>query len=157
MSSENLEEHKYSVELSWDSQNKGTLNSDYSRNYSIGKGQREVILGSNGKTFGGPDVKYDPEMLLLAGLTSCYHLSYIYLLNRNKIDLISYEDNSTLTLVKNKFTFEITQANLYPKIKIASENDLEEAKKLIPVAKKVCFVGQSLKIPYYVEPEITTN
>ena len=90
----NTREHRYAVSLTWNG-NLGTGTSsyrDYSRNYEIVSEGKPAIQGSADPAFRGDRSRWNPEELLVASLSACHKLSYLYLASEAGISVTAYTD-----------------------------------------------------------------
>ena len=92
----NTREHRYAVSLTWNG-NLGTGTSgyrDYSRNYEIVSESKPAIQGSADPAFRGDCSRWNPEELLVASLSACHKLSYLYLAAEAGIIVTAYADRA---------------------------------------------------------------
>ena len=93
--------------------------------------------------FGGIEGSYNPEHLLLAAVASCTMSSFLYYVNANKIDLISYSNSVKGTLTKGKDGFSFTNILINAQIAVSSGNK-EKAEEAARLGHRFCLISNSL-------------
>src|SRR5690348_416893 len=92
--------HHYDTVVSWTG-NRGTGTSgyrDFERDCDIAAEGRYFILGSSDPLFRGDSSRWNPELLLVASLSQCHMLSYLYLASAAGVVVVSYVDDAVGTL-----------------------------------------------------------
>ncbi len=99
---------------------------------------------SAAKPFKGDASKYNPEELLMAALSSCHFMSYLYVCEQSGISILEYSDSveGFLTL-NNDGSGAFTKITLNPKVKIESESQKQLALELHEKAGHLCFIANS--------------
>ncbi len=93
---------------------------------------------------GVPNI-WSPEHLFVAAINSCYMATYLAIASNFKVEL---EDFSCRTVAKLEMVdgkYLITQAELFPTIKLKDINDAEKAQRIADKSKAVCLVTNSMK------------
>jgi organic hydroperoxide reductase OsmC/OhrA len=93
--------------------------------------------------FGGIHGSYNPEHLLLAAVASCTMSSFLYFVNANKIELISYSNSVRGTLTKGKDGFSFTNIYIDVQITVATGNK-EKAEEAARLGHRFCLISNSL-------------
>lgn len=120
------------------------------------------IICSNGAqmTFSAPAALYGqlnvltPEDAFVGALNTCYHLMFIWSVEKLKIDLVSYEcevEGFVEELLDRTSIF--TKMILRPKI-VARNCSETVVKRALQLAEKFSLVAQSIKAELLIEPEI---
>ncbi|MBK9175872.1 MAG: OsmC family protein [Flavobacteriales bacterium] len=140
-------EHSYSLDLEW--------RGDHTRTYE--GYTREHIIRINGKSelratadpmFRGDAALHNPEDLLLAALSGCHLLSYLALCARARIDVRSYRDRASGTLLLTADGGgRFTEVVLRPEVVVADAAMLEKARAFHDAAHKYCFIASSVNFP----------
>jgi organic hydroperoxide reductase OsmC/OhrA len=147
-------DHEFSVGLEWQG-NRGSGTSsvrDFSRaNIVIADGP-EPIAGSSAPAFRGDPARWNPEQLLIASLSQCHMLSYLYSAATHGVVVTAYTDAATGTLRQVGDGGHLTEVTLRPVVTIAS-GDRELARELHAEAAANCFIASSINFP--VTHEIT--
>lgn len=145
----------FRIEVKWLPKGKIFTPAEYSREYTINSDGKPEIIGSSAVSFKGSPEHYNPEELLVAALSSCHMLSYLYLVASSKITVLEYHDHADgmLHTVERKICFK--EVTLRPKVKISADSDEEKALALHEKAHHQCFIANSVNFKVHVQPEIT--
>ena len=147
-------DHDYLVQVQWRG-NLGTGTSgyrDYTRDTEITAEGMPVILGSADVPFHGSTERWNPELLLLAALSQCHLLSYLYVALKNGIVVESYSDSiSGILRTTPEGGGSFVSATLRPVVTI-SQGDPELAESLHAEANRLCFIASSVSFPLSHEP-----
>jgi organic hydroperoxide reductase OsmC/OhrA len=160
MSDPTHKSHEYKTALHWDgSKTGGTADyRTYDRQYRIRIKDKPDLVGSSDPVFLGDGALYNPEDLFVAALSSCHLLTYLAECARNRIVVLSYEDEASGTLVlDNKGGGKFSEVTLRPLVTIAEGCDEELAMKLHDESHKRCFVAASVSVPVKHEPVIRVD
>lgn len=96
-------QHTYTVDVSWTG-NHGSGTSDYrsyGREHEVAAQGCPAIPGTADPAFRGDPTRWNPEQLLLAALSQCHMLSYLYLCSTNGVVVVSYQDRPVGTMIEN--------------------------------------------------------
>src|ERR1041385_6059592 len=126
-------EHHYKVTTTWEG-NRGTGTSgvrDYDRTHVAEiDGKTTLHLSTDNRVVGDPK-KHNPEDLLVAALSSCHMLSYLYLCSLNGIVVTDYIDNSEgIMLGTDKDGGKFQRVILAPFITVKETSMIEKAESL---------------------------
>jgi organic hydroperoxide reductase OsmC/OhrA len=153
----NTREHRYAVSLTWTG-NRGSGTSgyrDYSRSYEIGADGKLAIQGSADPAFRGDRSRWNPEELLVASLSGCHKLSYLYLVAEAGIIVTAYADRAEgVVEVGRDGAGRFKNVVLHPIVTVAAGSDAEQARTLHKLAHEKCFIANSVNFPVECEPEI---
>ncbi|MFG3228912.1 OsmC family protein [Kitasatospora sp. NPDC048194] len=147
----------YTAEISWTG-NRGTGTSDprsYSRDHEVSVEGLPVILGSADPAFRGDPGRWNPEQLLLAALSQCHLMSYLYQCAVNGVVVTSYVDRPVGTMAVAAGRGHFTSVVLHPRIEVAEEGMTEMALALHAEAQRGCFIAASVDFPVRHEPVVT--
>ena len=142
--------HTYKTALLWDGTKSGgtTDYKTYNRQYRIRIGSKPDIIGSSDAIFRGDASLYNPEDMFVASLSACHLLTYLAECARNKIVVLSYEDEASGTLVLDgKGGGKFEEVTLRPLVTIAEGSDEKRAMELHEESHKRCFIASSVSIP----------
>ena len=149
--------HRYESTVRWTG-NKGTGTSAYraySRDHEIVSSGKPAILASSDPAFNGDATRYNPEVLLVAALSTCHMLWYLHLCAVNKVVVLDYEDRASGTMEETEDGGgRFLEVTLRPEITVTAESGLETAKRLHHDAHEKCFVANSVNFPVGCEPVI---
>lgn len=149
--------HRFNLQLSWTLAESKDNPKAYrtARNHQVKVAGKTVLDISAAKAFKGDPSLHNPEDLLLASLTSCHLMSYLYCCKQNNIVVLSYTDDSEATLeVNNDGSGRITKVVLNPVIEITDASQYELAIALHKKANELCFIANSCNFPVEHYPTI---
>ena len=147
-------DHDYLVRVQWQG-NQGTGTSgyrDYTRDTEITSEGLPRILASADVPFHGSAERWNPELLLLAALSQCHLLSYLYVALKNGVVVESYTDSiSGVLRTDPSGGGRFVEATLRPVVTV-STGDPELATSLHREASELCFIASSVNFPLHHEP-----
>jgi organic hydroperoxide reductase OsmC/OhrA len=96
----------------------------------------------------------DPEEALVAAISSCHILTFLYLASRARFAVTSYRDEAIGVMTKNeRGALWVSRVALAPRITYAERTPSpEEEAHLHHEAHEQCFIAQSVKTEIVVEP-----
>ncbi len=106
------------------------------------------LFASTAPERGGDPAKADPEQLLVAAASSCHMLWFLDFSRRERIRVISYEDEAEGEMDERRFVRVV----LRPAITFDAEPEPEVVAELHDRAHEACFIANSLNCPVEVEP-----
>ena len=119
----------------------------YRRHHQITAVGRPPIEGSSDRVFHGDADRWNPEQLLIAALSQCHMLSYLWVAAANGIVVEAYRDEASGTLqVESDGSGRMTSVALRPQVEISS-GDADAARSLHGEAARLCFIGASDAFP----------
>jgi organic hydroperoxide reductase OsmC/OhrA len=141
-------EHRYSVNVAWTG-NTGQGTSDYrsyTRDHEVRVPGKPPIHGSSDPKFRGDPVRYNPEELLVAALSSCHMLWYLHLCADAGIVVMSYEDRAEGTMEESgEGIGRFVRVMLHPHVRVTES--VEQAEALHQRAHELCFIANSVNFP----------
>jgi organic hydroperoxide reductase OsmC/OhrA len=150
--------HHYQASLIWTGQQgQGTISyTAYSRNYRVKVKGKPAILGSSDPSFRGDVLRYNPEELLLASLSSCHMLWYLHLCAEQGIIVIEYRDEAQAEMHEGdeKVPGRFSNVLLRPEVKIRAGGNVHLAEELHHQAHVRCFIANSCNFPVLCQPRI---
>jgi organic hydroperoxide reductase OsmC/OhrA len=148
--------HQYNTQIIWTGNTgKGTetLNG-YRRDYVIEVEGKPEIPGTSEISVQSNKVRYNPEELLQAAVSSCHMLWYLYLCAQKGIIITEYVDKSRGTMESvDQGGGRFTNITLGPKIKIKGKADLNVLNDLQDQAHHLCYIANSCNFPIAHEAE----
>src|SRR5215218_3694947 len=89
-----MREHSYSLEVRWTGNlGKGTSeHMGFTRAHELLAAGKQPILASSDPVFRGDPARWNPEELLVAALSSCHMLWFLYLAAQAGIVVVGYHD-----------------------------------------------------------------
>lgn len=147
--------HNYNITTQWTG-NKGTGTSQYAayeRSHTIIAENRTAIYCTADPAFRGDKTKYNPELLLVASVSSCHMLWYLHLCAEAGVVVTAYVDNAAGTMVETADGGgHFTEITLAPVITLADITLAEKATALHEKANELCFIANSVNFPVYHKP-----
>ena len=146
-------QHSYTMDLKWTGK---TDNLTYNRTFTLSGNGKSEIAGSADPSSRGDATKWNPEEMLLASLSSCHMLWYLYLCASAKIVVTEYHDNPIGILnVDPKGKSSFAEATLNPKIVIADPSRIQEAIDLQKKAHDKCYIVNSVNFEVKLNPQVS--
>lgn len=140
-------QHNFELTTVWTGNNgEGTKNvRTYNRNHTVSiTGKPDLLLTTDNPSVGDQS-KLNPEDLLVAAISSCHMLSYLYLCAMDGIVVISYTDKTTgimIELLSGGGSFKEVQLN--PKVLVADKSMVAKAIELHHKAHEICYIANSV-------------
>ncbi len=134
----------YATQLSWLENRAGQLSSDGKASFRV----------ASPPEFKGEAGVWTPEDLFVAAVEACTMTTFIAFATRLKIPLVSYESSADGTLEFTDGGYSFTKVVVRPKVVVASEDAVEQAKQTMSDAHHSCLISNSIKGVVTVEPVI---
>ncbi|WP_434086839.1 OsmC family protein [Shewanella psychrotolerans] len=118
-----------------------------SQDHIIEFGSGQIIKASAAPQYMGSQDKINPEESLLAAISACHMLSFLTVARKMRLEVISYSDNTTAKLGKNRDNrIAITHITMAPQVSFKSCDTVSEARlaKMHHIAHNNCFIANSL-------------
>jgi organic hydroperoxide reductase OsmC/OhrA len=148
-------DHRYTTTLVWTG-NAGSGTSgyrDYRRTHVIDADGRPELAMSSDPAFLGDPARWNPELLLLAAISSCHQLWYLHLCARAGVVVLAYEDTAEGIMTEDDTgAGRFTAVTLRPRVTIDAASSPEAALALHEQAGRMCFIARSLNVPVHHHP-----
>jgi len=145
--------HRYRTELAWHgSTGDGYAAYDRTHRVDAPPGNVSLTMSADLAFRGNPELP-NPEQLLLAAASSCQLLSFLDLVAREGIDVVSYEDSAEALMPDDDKPVRITRITLRPRVVVAPGSG-ERVRALLIRAHHDCFIANSIKAEIILEPQI---
>lgn len=138
--------HSYEVNISWDSQRKGTLSSPVL--------EKSIEVATPPEFNGGMEGIWSPEHLFVASVSSCLMTTFLAIAEYSKLDFIHFSCKATGKLEKTDSGFAVTEVRLNPLLQIAAEGDLEKAERILRKAEASCLISNSITSRIVFAPKV---
>ncbi|WP_258406776.1 OsmC family protein [Shewanella alkalitolerans] len=123
----------------------GTGDEKISRDHQLSFASGQVVAGSAAPEYQGSQDKVNPEESLLSALAACHMLSFLTIVEKKRMTLLSYRDEAWAELGRNeKGQMAITRIALTPEVELTPPQREEQLAKLHALAHKHCFIANSL-------------
>ncbi|WP_295843065.1 OsmC family protein [uncultured Microbacterium sp.] len=153
-------EHHYRLRSTWTG-DLGTGTSgyrDYERAVTLEVDGKPAIAASADKPFRGDPAKWNPEELLIAALSECHLLSYLYACVKVGVVVTGYDDDASGTLQEDgNGGGAFTEVVLRPRVRVADASMIEAARAAHRQAREWCFIANSVNFPVRHEPEVAAD
>jgi organic hydroperoxide reductase OsmC/OhrA len=150
-----MKQHRFKLHTKWhgDKDNGTSSVAAYDRSHTVtvpGKPELHLITGN---PLYGDSSKLNPEDLLVAALSSCHLLSYLYLCAMAGVVVIDYEEEATGLMDEypaggGKFT----QVTLNPVVTVKDASMVEKAIELHHKAHEICYIAKSVNFEVQCKP-----
>jgi organic hydroperoxide reductase OsmC/OhrA len=94
------------------------------------------------------------EQLLLAAASSCQLLTFLAVAARAHVDVVEYHDEARAFMPEDDKPVRITKVILQPRITVSGAVTEERIRHLVNVAHQACFIANSLRSEFSIEPSI---
>jgi organic hydroperoxide reductase OsmC/OhrA len=151
-----LKSHTYTASVHWAAgESEGTTSyRSYARDHIISVAGKPAIEASSDPAFRGNAARYNPEELLVAGLSACHMLWFLHLCAVNGVTVVDYRDDATGTMEQNADgSGQFTRVVLRPAVKLSGEGDDAKLARLHDEAHHFCQLARSVNFPVDVEPQ----
>lgn len=99
----------------------------------------------------GDASRANPEQLLVASLSACQALTYLYHAARNGIAVVGYRDDAEGHLAPVEGKMRMARVTLRPRITLQAGADTEKARQLVGKAHQDCFIANSVSTRVEIE------
>jgi organic hydroperoxide reductase OsmC/OhrA len=147
--------HHYAATITWTGNTgKGTKDArSYERDHTIVVAGKPEIPGTSEVSMLGNKVRYNPEELLLASLSACHMLWYLYLCAQEGIVVTAYVDAAKGTMQSTPDGGgRFAEVVLQPVITIDGIIEEEKLNALHHQANKLCYIANSCNFPVRHQP-----
>jgi len=147
--------HQYKVNLTWTG-NSGSGTKDYrsyERSHVITAENKMPIPASSDPAFRGDVLRYNPEELMVASISSCHMLWYLHLCAVAGIIVTEYQDHASGIMTETSDgAGHFTEVTLHPFVTITETARIADANELHHRANKMCFIANSCNFPIHHRP-----
>ena len=106
----------------------------------------------------GDRSRWNPEELLIASLSACHKLSYLYLAAEAGVIVTAYVDRAEGVIeVGRDGAGRFKRVVLRPTVTVAAGSDVERARTLHKPAHEMCFIANSVNFSVECEAEIVVG
>jgi organic hydroperoxide reductase OsmC/OhrA len=141
-------EYKYEVQAQWTRERSGFVSSP-----SI----ESIIDFAAPPEFKGESGKWTPEHFLVAGVVSCFLITFRAIAEMSKVEVLELEVGAEGVLRPQQQGWRFCQIDLTAFLRIAREQDRELAMKALKKAEQSCLVAHALNFPITMEPYIEVD
>lgn len=145
----------FTCHLDWSGSREGpTSTPDFSRDLHAAFANGMTFPMSSAPAYKGDASRLNPEQLVVAALSGCQALTYLYVAARHGIAVASYVDDAEGRLAVVDGRVRIAEVALWPTITVVAGVDHDRARDLVQTAHQQCFVANSMTARISIEPTI---
>ena len=146
-------QHTYELTTRWlGNRGEGTATyRAYGREHEVSGAQKSVTIpGSADPAFRGDPSRWNPEELLVAAVSQCHMLAYLYQAALNGVVVTDYTDRPVGIMAETaNGGGSFVRVTLHPDVTVASGGMRERAEQLHDVAHDTCFIAASVNFPVH--------
>jgi organic hydroperoxide reductase OsmC/OhrA len=100
----------------------------------------------------GDASRANPEQLLVASLSACQALTYLFVAAKHGVPIAGYSDDADghLTVVDGRI--RMGRVSLHPRIALVSREHEQQAHALVDEAHRQCIIANSVQVRLDIEP-----
>lgn len=147
-------EHRFAATLRWlpDRAENQADPGSYSRNAVVSISGHADVETTAATGFGGGSDRWNPEELLLAAISQCHMLSFLYEATRLGVEIHGYEDSATASMEYKGGGGAMTEARLSLSVKTDAASEL--VAEISQNAEKYCVLRSSVNFPIIVTTSV---
>lgn len=147
-------EHRFAATLRWlpDRAENRTDPRGYSRNAVVSIVGHADVETTAATGFGGGSDRWNPEELLLAAISQCHMLSFLYEATRLGVEIHGYEDSATASMEYKGGGGAMTEARL--SLSVKTDVSVEMVDDISRAAEKYCVLRSSVNFPIIVKTSV---
>lgn len=140
-------QHDFAVTLRWrpTPPAEREIGGDYSHEAVVHADEHAYLVTSAAAGFGGDARLWNPEELLMAAVSQCHMLSFLYAAHRAGVAVSDYKDEVTASMTYQGGSGSMDRVTL--NLRIATDASVDEVDRLHDEAKVMCVMRASIKCP----------
>jgi peroxiredoxin-like protein len=144
-----VQAHFYEVDVRWDSERKGFLQSP--------------VLNSGIEVATPPEFPqgmpgiWSPEHLLVAAVNSCLMTTFLAIADNSKLPFVSFTSKAIGKLEQIEGKYMISEITLMPVVVLTDENNRERALRILQKSEAACLISNSIKSQIVLQPDVLLN
>lgn len=107
---------------------------------------------SSAPGYRGDPSRANPEQLLVAAVSSCHALTYLFHAAKNGVAVVSYKDDAQGELALVDGRMRMARVILRPRVTLQAGSDDARARELVDKAHRDCFISNSVLTQVSIEP-----
>ena len=143
--------------ISWSRQTDDFATTTYNRAHEWAFDSGVVVPASAAPAYRGDADRVDPEEALVASLSSCHMLTFLFVASRKKLVVDSYSDAAVGVMTKNaQGKLWISRVTLHPKVVFSGDTQPtpDELAAIHRMAHQDSFIAQSVKTDIEIAPHV---
>ena len=146
--------HRYHATCHWEGDTAvGYESFDRAHTSSAPPVSTELMLSADPAFLGNPQ-KLNPEQLVVVAVSSCQLLSFLTIAARARVQVVEYDDHAEAQMPEDDKPMRLTKLTLRPRIVVGPGVKKERILKLTEVARKQCYISNSLSTEIALEPTV---
>lgn len=145
----NTEEYTYEVDLNWENDRRGVMNSPDL--------VQALEVATPPEFPGGMEGIWSPEHLYVASVNSCLMTTFLAVAQNSKLEFSGFSSRAVGTLEKVDGKFMISSITLTPEVVIKNENDKEKAERILYKSEAGCLISNSIKTEIICNPKVVVE
>jgi organic hydroperoxide reductase OsmC/OhrA len=145
-----MKEHTYHTKLQWTGNTgRGTETyRGYERAHVISAEGKPTIHGSSDPSFRGDRLKYNPEEMFVASLSSCHMLWFLHFCSEASVVVLDYSDDAIGKMTETADgNGKFSEVILQPRVRVKESSMLEKIESIHAKANAFCFIANSCNFP----------
>ena len=98
-----------------------------------------------------------PEDLLIGALNACLMLTFLYQMQRRKLEVLAYESGAQGTLEHRDGKHRVTRIVVQPHISLKSSDDIAAAREAIKDTVDSCMISNSILATVQMNPQFDAS
>ena len=140
-------QYPYATSLTWTGEHKGTLSSE---------GKPDLSVACPPEWGGHPNI-WSPEDLFVGSIEVCTMTTFLFLAEREKIDVRSYRSKAKTVAQMLDGDFGIPNVKVDVRIGVLKEEDGPTVERLMKEIEKWCLVSKSMRPEVIIRTKITVE
>jgi organic hydroperoxide reductase OsmC/OhrA len=143
----------FNTHLDWSGGAKGAARdpATYSRDLEVSIASASLPM-SAAANYRGDASRANPEQLLVASLSACQALTYLYIAAKRGVVVVAYTDEAEGHLALVDGRIRVARVLLRPRITLEAGADETQARELVEKAHHDCFIANSVSTRLEIEP-----
>lgn len=138
--------HYYDVNLGWQYARLGQLSSPALTDTIDVATPPEFAKGMPGV--------WSPEHLLVAAVSGCFMTTFLAIAENSKLDFSDFDCRATGKLEETENGLMISAIQLFPKVVVQHDSDIEKAKRVLIKSERHCLITNSVRAQVTMEPTV---
>lgn len=97
---------------------------------------------------------WSPEHLLVAAVSGCFMTTFLAIAENSKLDFDDFDCRAVGKLESIDSKLQISSVELYPKLLLTDESDMEKAQRILQKTEKACLITHSIRSQVSLHPDI---
>lgn len=148
-----MEEHFYTVDITWTRDRRGTLSSPELKNPEKADNNSMEVATPPPFPKGITGI-WSPEHLFTAAVSSCLMTTFLSIAENSKLEFSHFECSAKGKLEKVEGKLMVSEIFLEPVVTIVNESDREKTERILQKSETACLISNSIKSKVTMIPSI---